>query len=133
MQNETGPRTRLEGASPILRVEDMEATVRYYVDALGFENADWGNDFFTHVRRDGAGIYLCREGQGRPGTWVWIGVEDVARLHEEYVARGVRIRHPPQNYPWAYEMKVEDPNGHILRFGSEPRPDLPFEAFSEGA
>jgi hypothetical protein len=24
------------------------------------------------------------------------------------------------NRPWAYEMQVEDPDGHVLRFGSEP-------------
>ena len=75
-------------------------------------------------------IYLCRGGQGQAGTWVWIGVEDVATLYEEYQASGANIRQPPENFPWAYEMKVEDPDGHVLRFGSEPRPDLPFAAWS---
>jgi hypothetical protein len=28
-----------EGSTPILRVEDMGASVRYYVDVLGFRNA----------------------------------------------------------------------------------------------
>lgn len=124
------PRTRFENSTPILRVTDMAASVRYYVDVLGFRNADWGNDDFTCVTRDSAGIYLCRGDQGQPGTWVWIGVEDVAVLHEEYKASGARIRHPPENYPWAYEMKVEDPDGHVLRFGSEPRGELPFDAWS---
>ena len=27
----------------------------------------------------------------------------------------------PEHYPWAYEMKVTDPDGHVLRFGSEPK------------
>ena len=76
------------------------------------------------MNRDCAGIYLCQGGQGRPGTWVWLGVEDVESLHEEYKASGAQIRHAPLNYPWAYEMKVEDPDGHILRFGirAEGRP-----------
>jgi predicted enzyme related to lactoylglutathione lyase len=104
----------------------MSASVKYYVDVLGFQNADWGGDGFTHVGRDRAGIYLCRVGQGQPGTWVWIGVEDVAALHEEYKASGARILRSPRNYPWAYEMLVEDPDGHVLRFGSEPRADMPF-------
>jgi catechol 2,3-dioxygenase-like lactoylglutathione lyase family enzyme len=119
-------RTRFEGAEPILRVRDMATSLHYYVDVLGFRRAEWGTDDFTAVTRDSAGIYLCRGGQGCPGTWAWIGVEDVASLYEEYMASGARIREAPRNYPWAYEMKVEDPDGHVLRFGSEPRTDLPF-------
>jgi predicted enzyme related to lactoylglutathione lyase len=121
----TRGRTTFEGASPILSVSDMGRSVRYYVDVLGFTNAPWGNDAFTSVNRDGAGIYLCRDHQGQPGTWVWVGVEDVAALYEEYLASGAAIRAAPVNYLWAYEMQVEDPDGHVLRFGSEPRADLP--------
>jgi predicted enzyme related to lactoylglutathione lyase len=108
----------------------MAASVRYYVDVLGFKNADWGTADFTCVNRDRAAIYLCRRGQGQPGTWVWIGVEDVDAVYEEYQKSGARIRHPPQNYPWACEMKVDDPDGHVLRFGSDSRPGVPFDAFS---
>ena len=60
---------------------------------------------------------------GSAATWLWIGVEDVESLYEEYKASGARILRPPQNYPWAFEMHVEDPDGHVLRFGSEPRAD----------
>jgi catechol 2,3-dioxygenase-like lactoylglutathione lyase family enzyme len=124
-------RTAFECASPILNVADMARSVRYYVDVLGFTPAPWGTDDFTSVNRDAAGIYLCRGGQGRPGTWVWVGVQDVQALFEEYAGRGATIRHPPRNYAWAYEMKVEDPDGHVLRFGSEPRADLPFVEWSD--
>lgn len=128
MTKERATTTQLEGSTPILRVSDMAASLRYYVDVLGFRNASWGTDDFTCVTRERrAGIYLCQSNQGQPGTWVWIGAEDVEALHEEFKASGAMIRHPPQNYPWAYEMKVEDPDGHVLRFGSEPRSDRPFE------
>ena len=76
-------RVHYEGSQPILRVENMEASLRFYVGVLGFTNAPWGNDDFTSVNRDRAGIYLCRGGQGRGGAWVWLGVEDVAVIHEE--------------------------------------------------
>jgi hypothetical protein len=29
----------------------------------------------------------------------------------------------------AYEFQVEDPNGHVLRFGSEPQPGAPSGQF----
>jgi predicted enzyme related to lactoylglutathione lyase len=120
-------KTKFEHADPILNVSDMAVSVKYYVDVLGFRNADWGSETFTSVNRDTAGIYLCQGGQGRPGTWVWIGVEDVAMLYEEYTASGATILRPPKNYPWAYEMHVEDPDGHVLRLGSEPRTDRPYD------
>jgi predicted enzyme related to lactoylglutathione lyase len=117
-----GPVTvRFENSQPILRVEDMNASLSFYVDKLGFKNADWGSDDFTSVNRDQAGIYLCRGGQGRGGAWIWIGVEDAQELHDELKSRGVAIRMPLTNHPWALEFHVEDPDGNVIRFGSEPR------------
>lgn len=108
-----------ECSSPILRVDNMQAAVRFY-EKLGFKNAPWGNDDFTSVNRDRAGIYLCRQGQGLGKAWVWIGVEDARALHDEWKVRGVPIKLPPTNYPWALEFQVEDPDGNVLRLGSEP-------------
>jgi predicted enzyme related to lactoylglutathione lyase len=114
-------RVGFEGSQPILRVEDMQASLHFYVDLLGFKNQPWGTDEFTSVNRDRAGIYLCRGGQGAGRAWIWIGVDDVEKLQVEYEARGVKIRLPPTNYPWALEMHVEDPDGNVIRFGSEPK------------
>src|SRR5580692_1059794 len=36
----------------------MQASLRLYVDLLGFKNASWGTDDFTCVSRGGACIYL---------------------------------------------------------------------------
>lgn len=99
----------------------MATALRFYVDVLGFENASWGTDDFTSISRDRQGIYLCRGGQGQGRAWVWIGVEDAEKLYQEYKARGVTIRLPPNNYPWALEMQIEDPDGNVLRMGSEPK------------
>jgi predicted enzyme related to lactoylglutathione lyase len=121
MGNSDPAQVRFEGSQPILRVEDMAASIHFYVDLLGFKSASWGTDDFTSVNRERAGIYLCRGGQGRGQAWIWIGVEDVEKLQEEYKARGVAIRMPPTNYPWALEMHVEDPDGNVIRFGSDPK------------
>ena len=118
----TEARIYYEGGQPILRVENMETALRFYVGALGFSNATWGTDDFTSVNRDRAGIYLCRGGQGRGGAWVWLGVDDVDIIYEDLKRRGIPIRMAPANYPWAHEMQVEDPDGNVLRIGSEPKP-----------
>jgi predicted enzyme related to lactoylglutathione lyase len=118
----------IEGITPILRADDLEATKRYYLDVLGF-SLDWEAPYMISVSRDGQGIMICDGHQGQRGTWLWIGVEDADALYAEFVAKGAVIRDPPQNFEWAYEFQVEDPDGHVLRFGSEPRPDAPFGSF----
>lgn len=108
---------------PILRVASLPVSIEYYVQVLGFE-VDWGNEpgsGMASVSRDGHAIMLCQGDQGQPGTWIWIGVEDIDPLHRDLTARGAAVRQPPTDRPWAYEMQVEDPDGHVLRFGSEPR------------
>lgn len=115
-------RTPFERADPILRVADMARSLKYYVGVLGFTNAPWGSQEFTCVSRDNADIYLCEGDQGNPGTWVWVGVESVDALFAEYQNSGAHILQAPENFPWALEMKVGDPDGHVLRFGSDPKP-----------
>ena len=67
--------------------------------------------------------------QWNPGTWIWIGVGDVDVLFQELSTTGASIRLEPTNYQWAYEMQVEDPDGHGLRFGSDPKTDRVFSAW----
>ncbi len=121
MPDNPSSRIYYENSAPILRVENMEASLRFYVGVLGFKNAAWGNDDFTSVNRDRAGIYLCRGGQGRGGAWVWLGVNDVEVIYQDLKARGVAVRMPPTNLSWAMEMQIEDPDGNVLRLGSEPK------------
>jgi len=121
MANVEATRTRFEHANPILNVADLARSVQYYVAVLGFTNAEWGTDAFTCVSRDGASIYLSKGAQGHPGTWVWLGVDDVEVLHREYSQSGATILSPPETFPWACEMKIGDPDGHVLRFGSDPQ------------
>jgi predicted enzyme related to lactoylglutathione lyase len=125
------PPVHFENADPILRVENMQAAVRYYVEVLGFRNADWAYANFTSVNRDNAGIYLVSGEQGHPGTWVWVGVSDAEALYAEWQAKGARIRHAPRNYPWALEFHVEDLDGNILRIGSDHKQDVPFVGWME--
>jgi hypothetical protein len=58
-------------------------------------------------------------------------VSDAATLELEFRQTGGKIRHPPTNYPWAYEMQVEDPDGNVLRFGSDSKKDEPFGEFMD--
>jgi predicted enzyme related to lactoylglutathione lyase len=101
MEQMKAARTRFEHANPILSVADMRRSLRYYLNVLGFTNAEWGGDDFTCVTRDGASIYLCQGNQGHSGTWVWLGVDDVEALNEEYKESGAMILQPR----WPYRAR----------------------------
>jgi catechol 2,3-dioxygenase-like lactoylglutathione lyase family enzyme len=118
---------RIENIQPILSVKDMTVSRSFYKEMLGFNEAEWGNDNFTSISKDNSGIYLCKGEQGNPGTWIWVGFDgDIFKLHDELKAKGVRIKQPPLNFSWALEMHIEDPDGHVLRFGTDPNYNDPF-------
>jgi catechol 2,3-dioxygenase-like lactoylglutathione lyase family enzyme len=123
-QTEAAATTIFEGTTPILRVQNVAASIDYYVQKLGFR-LNWQTFGFACVSRGRCNIFLSEGDQGHPGGWVWVGVSDAAALLEEYRRTGAKIRHLPTNYSWAYEMQVEDPDGNILRCGSEPKKDAP--------
>lgn len=89
----------VENVIPILRVEELEVSRRYYIQKLGFA-LDWDHaGKMISVSRDHKAIMLCEREQGQAGTWLWIGVDDADALFAEFSAKG-----------------------HVLRFGSEPKP-----------
>ena len=117
---------QFENVSPILWVRSLEASLDHYVNVLGFK-VDWQNPgVIASVSRGRCGIMLCEGDQGHPGAWVWVGVGDIQPLFEDWRKKGAKIRNPPTNYSWAYEMQIEDPDGNVIRFGSEPKEDQPF-------
>jgi catechol 2,3-dioxygenase-like lactoylglutathione lyase family enzyme len=117
--------------TPVFRVKDVDASIAYYVNALGFELQWRANPGFACVARGKCGIFLTDDNQSQPRMWIWTGVEDVRSLHAAYVASGAKIRNPPNNFKWALEMQVEDLDGNVLRIGSEPEEDKPLGVFRD--
>lgn len=113
--------TDFECLVPILNVKNFAASMDYFVNKLGFTKKwDWGEPpGFGCVARGKIEIFLCEGGQGQPGTWMSIFVEDVDALHEEYKKSGAIIRQAPTNMPWGTrEMNIQDLDGHRFRMGS---------------
>lgn len=123
---DSGPASaHLGGSIPIFRIRNLEASISYYVEQLGFK-VDWRTDGFASVSRDRASIMLCEGGQGHSGTWIWIGASDVDALYEELGQRGAKLRQPPTNYPWgSRECHIIDPDDHVIRFGADLKPGEP--------
>ena len=111
--------TRVERINPSLDVQDLSASIRFYAELLGFD-LYVETPALAIVERDGHQIHLRQGGPDSAPARVWIGVEDIAVLYERYRARNVKIAQEPTDYSWAYQMVVEDPDGNLLVFGSEP-------------
>lgn len=119
------------GAVPVFRVKDVNASIAYYRDALGFELRWRASDGFACVGRDKCSIFLTNDNQSQARMWVWLGVRDVRALHAQYVTSGAKIRNPPENFEWALEMQVEDLEGNVLRIGSDAERDKPLGVFQD--
>jgi catechol 2,3-dioxygenase-like lactoylglutathione lyase family enzyme len=106
--------------TPILYVKDFAAAMRYYVDKLLFKLAwEWGSPpTFGCVTLGKVEIFFSQGGQGSPGTWLCIFLDDVDGYCQRIKKLGAEVIYGPQDEPWGMrEIHVRDPNGHVLRFG----------------
>lgn len=111
---------------PFLRVTDMERSLRFYREGLGFEMKlhwiDGGKLRWCWLDLGGASLML-QEGPP-PETQAGLGVslcficEDALALYREFTARGIACSEPEVgNGMWV--TGTSDPDGYRLEFESE--------------
>ena len=120
------PKNSFGSPMPVFRVKDVNASIAYYLEALGFELRWRAGEAFACVGRDNCSIFLTNDNQSQPHMCIWIGVQDARALHQRYITTGAKIRKPPNNFEWALEMQVEDLDGNVLRLGCDNKPGEPF-------
>ena len=117
-------------ARPILNVTDVEASLRFYIDRLGFtcpwryEDED-GRAYVAQVDRQACALILAKtwpEKIGKGLMFISLNVEPATReaaiaaldaLRAELEARGV----PVKEGSWGYRLLVvDDPDGNQLFF-----------------
>jgi serine phosphatase RsbU (regulator of sigma subunit)/catechol 2,3-dioxygenase-like lactoylglutathione lyase family enzyme len=124
---------RLDGTDPylclhfvIVYVRDLDRSLRFYTDKLGFAVVvDYtfpdGNRWIEVSPPDGSaniGLALPQPGANIDSlisreTLIWFITEDVNRTYNEWSARGVQFRHPPEVPAWGgIHTRFEDPDGN---------------------
>jgi len=124
-------------AVPFFGVTNMESSLRFYVDGLGFTiKRQWVPESDKHYPSDGkirwcwlelgdAAIMLQEfMPQGRPketlgtGTSVCFMCEDALALYREFKSRGVQMRKRPFVGNGLWVVPVTDPDGYRMEFES---------------
>jgi catechol 2,3-dioxygenase-like lactoylglutathione lyase family enzyme len=116
-------------ARPVLHVTDVEASVRFYVDLLGFTSPwrydEGGGARVAQVERQGCALILAdtwSEKAGKAVMFISLNVEPATHetavaaldaLRGEFEAKGVAVKEGS----WGYRLLVvDDPDGNQLFF-----------------
>jgi lactoylglutathione lyase len=146
MATQAKTEANVQQAIPFFRVSNMETSLRFYVEGLGFEmTKKWTPDGDGKVRwcwlqHGNAAIMLQEYRKEGPNSWVpdgklGVGVsisfqcKDALAIYREVTARGIAAKRPfVGNAMWV--TSVQDPDGYNLEF--ESFTDVPEETvFSE--
>jgi catechol 2,3-dioxygenase-like lactoylglutathione lyase family enzyme len=114
---------------PTLRyiVNDVEKSVRFYIDRLGFAKVENYGPAIAIIERDGLRLWLAGPPasasrpmpDGRrpePGGWnrLVIEVDDIAAEYERLRSEGVTFRNHPFSGPGGTQVLLEDPSGNPI-------------------
>lgn len=119
--------SRVRSVDPILPVADIKATLEWYRQNMGAENAwEWGEPPTVAGCRIGAIGFLFTLDPERVektmGLNLYIGVANIRGFLELLRDRGTPIHEELQPKPWGMdEFSVVDLNGIVLRFGEATR------------
>jgi catechol 2,3-dioxygenase-like lactoylglutathione lyase family enzyme len=109
-------------ASPYLRVIDVERSLRFYVDELGFREI-WRHapepdlPRLVAIARGGATLVLSELGDVPFGGFVSLHTSELETVFHELAARGVTLDLAPTDMPWRMrELHLRDPDGNRIRF-----------------
>jgi catechol 2,3-dioxygenase-like lactoylglutathione lyase family enzyme len=124
----------LTGVSPVLLVADLQRSVDYFSDRLGFECHLFGDPpNFATAARDAAVILIALSDEPARLVPHWqivdkmwdayIRVDDVDAIYAEVQDRGAGIDYTIYDAPHGFrEFGVQDPDGHDIAFGQPLEP-----------
>lgn len=112
---------KIESHACTLSVSDFDASMKWYVDVLGFtEEFRFGN--YGGLSRDQCFIHLTLAGQSHAGPCgggrMYIICDEVDDYQKLVAGKGANILFAPKDEPYGLrDFAVADPDGNILNFG----------------
>jgi len=118
-------RASLSYVAPVFRVSDLDRSISFYREQLGFQLDFCYDNFYASVHRDGCYIHLnCSPPAARDQAALERAehldacsvVSAVEPLAEEFAAAGAAFSVPLRTMPYGTEFYVRDPDGYIIGF-----------------
>jgi len=110
----------IKGAAPVLPCKDVNETLEYYKEKLGFDKTWMHQDFYGGAY-NGASEFHFQKVQGHfvmPVT-VYCFVDNVDELFEFVKANGVELTNEPSDQPYGLrDFTIRDLNSNIISFGT---------------
>ena len=117
--------SRLREPFPILQVGDLQRSLRFYRDLLGFEVAysfpSEDEPGFVSLSLEGGKLGLgAVEGRVETATTsLWLYADDVDAAVSDLREAGVRVAAEPADQPWGERVaSVADPDGYTVHLGA---------------
>jgi catechol 2,3-dioxygenase-like lactoylglutathione lyase family enzyme len=116
---------KIKNMSPLFVVTDLEQSINFYTQKLGFEIDFRCEDFYAGITRDGFSIHLK---SGYPANEertsrrddehvdITFAVTDIHDLFEAIKSMQVIIIQTLRQMPYGSEFYITDPDGYILSF-----------------
>ena len=121
--DDAAPDPQIRSVVPILRMYDLAATTRFYVDYLGcsldWQDGEGDRPIYLQVSRGALRLQLSsHHGDGTPGTAVLVEVGDVDALHAELHRRSYPFLNPgvEPGPGGGRELVLIDPASNSIRF-----------------
>jgi uncharacterized glyoxalase superfamily protein PhnB len=108
---------RLSRVAPELPATDLQASIVFYVQQLGFKLA-MQMEGYAIVERDGIALHLFDDsGRKYSSAGIHIFTPDLDELFAEFATHDARIVQPIETKPWGNrEFRVIDAAGNELKF-----------------
>jgi catechol 2,3-dioxygenase-like lactoylglutathione lyase family enzyme len=115
----------LSYVAPVFQVADLNRSLSYYRDRLGFDLEFNYEGFYASVVRDGCRVHLnCAVPPERDQAAFEAAehldacfvVRDAEALASRFQSTGAAFSVPLRSMPYGREFYLKDPDGHILGF-----------------
>lgn len=122
------PSFKIKKLSPQLLVTDIDRSLEFYTNQLGFTIAFRYEDFYAGIIKDvfsihlKAGKALTNERQDKKDDWhphIVFSVEEIEHLYREIAAKPVEIIQALRQMPYGKEFYIADPDSNIMAFVEE--------------
>lgn len=113
---------KLNGAAAIFPVSDLDASLRYFIDVLGFSE-DFRFGQYAGIKLDDCCLHLSAHSNpntGAPGTGaVYIFCDEIDGYYAQIAERGAVTDGEPKDYDYGMrDFIARDPDGNQLSFGA---------------